>query len=185
METDNIYLRQAVVTSAPEFVQSLIPYLEEALKDASYLTREYALLRLWSSNPSGIGRYLKALDGQLGFHDLNIRQLWLALAIYATEFRPGDKERFKDELRGYAGPAYSFEVRQKAFEYLTQLGMVDSSLLDALVDAAVHPNWRFRSSARDRLDRLLETGEVKQYFLSHLDGYSDKEQMYLKTVLSK
>lgn len=184
METNNIYLRQAVVTSAPEIVEPLMPYLEEALKDASYLTREYALLRLWSANPSGIGRYLEALDGQLGFHDLNIRQLWLALAIYAKDFRPGDKERFKNELRGYAGPAYSFEVRQKAFEYLTQLGMVDADLLDALLDAAVHHNWRFRSSARERLESLLETGEVKKYFLSRLDGYSDKEKTYLKTALS-
>jgi len=182
METGNLYLRQAVVTTAPEIKGELTSYLEDALDDPSYLTREYALLRLWSANPSGISHYLDRLDGQDGFQDLNIRQLWLALAIFAKDYRAERKQEYITELKSYSTAEYSFEIRQKAFDYLSKLQMVDHDVLDAMVNASVHHNWRFRTAVRKQLEGLIKETAVADYLQGEFAAYTANEQAYLKTL---
>src|SRR5690606_22119344 len=99
------------------------------------------------------------MSNQIGFQDKNIRLLWLTLAIvtdgYMNDLKPG----YFVELSDYAGPKYSFEIRQSAFQYLYGLNGFTNPNLKHLIDACHHHNWRFRNSSRELFDLLLEHTE--------------------------
>ncbi len=57
----------------------------------------------------------------IGFQNKNVRQLWLVLALVDPTYRITEKEKFKNELKSYTAPAYSFEIRETAFGYINEL----------------------------------------------------------------
>ncbi len=183
LASDNLYVRQAVAVSMDGVSERLRPAFEKLLNDPSYVTIEAALYGLWASFPADRKRYLDTTENIVGFQDKNVRQLWLALAIITPDYGMEHKTDYVDELLNYAGRKYSFEIRQKAFEYLAELQLISDRLIDELVDASVHHNWRFRSSARTLLEAMAESAEVRDLIVSGLSGYSEEEQRYLKSKI--
>jgi aminopeptidase N len=159
--------------------ERLKPKFERLLNDASYVTIEAALFSLWNSFPGDRARYLDQTESVVGFQDKNVRQLWLALAIITPDYRMENKSEFVQELREYTGASYSFEIRQKAFEYLAELQLYNDAVIDNLVNASVHHNWRFRNGARNMLEQLSEDTEVKMSLKDRLEQYSENEKQYL------
>lgn len=131
---------------------------ESFLKDKSYQTIEIALLNLWVSFPENKKLYLDQTVNIVGFNDKNVRTLWLALALNTKGFRKVAYQGFYDELVGYTHPAYHFEVRRNAFQYLNELQLVDSAVLQNLQQATKHHNWRFRSYCKKLFNRLNKQG---------------------------
>jgi len=179
LDSDNLYIRQAVAISMEGVTERLKPKFERLLNDASYVTIEAALFSLWNSFPGDRARYLDQTESVVGFQDKNVRQLWLALAIITPDYRMENKSEFVQELREYTGASYSFEIRQKAFEYLAELQLYNDAVIDNLVNASVHHNWRFRNGARNMLEQLSEDTEVKMSLKDRLEQYSENEKQYL------
>ena len=186
LDSENLYIRQAVAISMDGVTERLKPKFERLLKDRSYVSNEAALFSLWNSFPDQRAKYLDQTQEIIGFQDKNVRQLWLALATITPDYRMTEKSDFVRELRSYSGSDYSFEVRQKAFEYLVELQLYNDTVIDNLVDASVHHNWRFRNGARNMLQQLSADPEVMKSLKERLDMYSEKEKNYLNSkVLSQ
>jgi len=133
--------------------------------------------------PEDAARYLDKMDGVQGFQDKNVRQLWLVLAIVASKYKLSEKESFKEELRGYTSKKYSFEIRQKAFQYIHQLELYNESVVNNLVNAAVHHNWRFRNASRELLDEVLQNSDTKERLKREYNSFSISERKYLTRVI--
>jgi len=127
---------------------------ETFLINKSYQTIETALLNLWVNFPEDRKRYLDQTANVSGFNDKNVRTLWLALALNTRGFKKVAYQGFYDELVRYTHPAYHFEVRRNAFQYLNELELVNSEVLLNLDQASKHHNWRFRSYCKKLLKYL-------------------------------
>ncbi len=184
-ESGNLFARQAIALSLNSVPESLRTAYETLLNDSSYITREAALYALWSSFPEHRKRYLDTTKDMVGFQNKNIRMLWLALALSTPDYMQTAKPIFKKELAGYTSSEYSFEIRKNAFEYIRSLGMYDEIVVDNLVDATVHHQWRFRNFARDLLNEVAKNPGTLEAISDRLDSYSEKAQAYLKRELIK
>ena len=131
---------------------------ENFLKDKSYQTIEIALINLWVNFPENRKLYLDQTLNIIGFNDKNVRTLWLALALNTKGFEKVAYQEFYDELVGYTHPAYHFEVRKNAFQYLNELGLVDSTVMQNLQQATKHHNWRFKSYCKKLFNHLSKQG---------------------------
>jgi len=131
---------------------------ESFLKDKSYKTIETALLCLWLNFPENRKKYLDKTEAIIGFNDKNIRTLWLALALNTKGFEKTKYRVFYEELVAYTNPAFHFEVRKNAFQYLDELRLVNSKVLQNLQQATKHHNWRFRSYCKKLFTRLSKEG---------------------------
>lgn len=184
-ESNNLFVRQAIALSVTEIPIALKPEFESLLNDNSYVTQEAALYLLCLNFPENAATYLDKMDGMMGFQDKNIRQLWLALAILNKDYKPNDLKNHIDELVGYTSPDFSFEIRQKAFEYSNQLGLNNDAVVTNLVNASVHHNWRFRSASRALLEEVLKQPEMKKLVSNNMNSFSSAEKEYLSRIFNK
>lgn len=182
LESDNLYIRQSVALTIEEIPLSLRTHFEGLLEDASYITQEAALYRLWSLVPEKRTVYLDKMKGVLGFQDRNVRQLWLALALLTEDYRETNKRSYLEELKGYTSSDFGFEVRERAFGYVQELQLFDESTLAHLVNASVHHNWRFRSSAREMLKAVLKNPALKEKITGIWDSFSEAEKSSVQSI---
>lgn len=185
LKSNNLFVRQAIANTLGEVPVELKAAYESLLKDDSYVTREAALFNLWTSFPEDRQRYLDTLDNQVGFGDKNIRQLWLVLALVTEGYRDTAKPGFLEELKGYTSPNYSFEIREIALGYLSELQVFSEDVLRNLINACVHHNWRFRNAARGILNEVLKTETHKSWISSSFDSFSEKEKAFLNKKLTE
>ena len=180
LQTNNIFIRQAVALSLQEVPKTFQSSYETLLEDASYVTQEAALYTLWVHFPEKRTTYLNRLEGMIGFQDKNLRQLWLALALYTEGYKTSDKLEMLKELLSYSEASYSFEVRQKALDYLYSMGIDNEQFVKNLVNACTHHYWRFRDAARKLLDEFIETEANKEKVLGLFSSYSEAEKAYIQ-----
>lgn len=180
-ESNNLFVRQAIVLSSEEIPGPLKSLFESLLKDESYVTKEAALYGLWLQFPEDRSSYLDALKGVQGFQNKNIRQLWLALALVTEGYEQDRKAAYLTELTGYTSPDFSFEIRETAFGYVHELQLYDAAVLKNLVAASVHPNWRFRNYARGLLSEVFKNEVYKSALSGLLETLSEKEKRYLNS----
>lgn len=171
--SESILTRQAIAHSLSKIPAALKVDYESLLNDDSYLTQEAALYNLWTNFPQEAAVYLEKTKDIIGFQDKNIRTLWLALALLTENYRDTEKQHFYNELNSYTSINYSFEIRKNAFQYLFGLQLFTDKNLADLVQACLHPNWRFASFSRELLDELLKDAVYKNRFQS-LEKQLDK-----------
>ncbi|PHS10054.1 MAG: aminopeptidase [Kordia sp.] len=147
-------VRQLLADKFNRIPKSLQAEYETLLYDKSYKTIETALLSLWVNFQEDRKQYLDKTEKIIGFNDKNIRTLWLALALNTKGFEKTKYMVFYDELVGYTNPVFHFEVRKNAFEYLNELQLVNSTVLQNLQQATKHHNWRFRSYCKKMFNHL-------------------------------
>ena len=182
METDNLMIRQAVAASVQDIPLELKPIFESLLEDRSYVTMEYVLAGLADTFPEDRLKYLEKTKYVVGFQNKNIKLLWLAIAISSEAYGASANEIFLAELKDYTSPEFSFEIRQKAFEYIFQMRLFDSVSLKNLVNACAHHHWRFRNMAREMLKKLLVDAKYRNQLESLMDSFSEKEKNYLNRI---
>lgn len=185
LEGNNLYVRQAVALSLQDIPMELKTEYESLMNDKSYVTMETALYRLWMQFPAQRAEYLGQTKGVIGFQNRNIRQLWLALALITDGFEISKKEAYLNELKNYTSPAYSFEIREKAFEYVNELQLWDIETLKNLAEACVHPTWRFAKPSKEMLHEVLQN--KKYHELAKILGrqVSEKAANYLNTIIKE
>lgn len=181
----NLYVRQAIALSLANIPEELQNEYESLLDDNSYLTKEAALYNLWVSFPEKRHEYLDKTRGIVGFQDKNVQQLWLALALFTEGYMTSAKPIFSKELKSYTSPDYSFEIREKAFEYINMLSLFDEQVLKDLVDACEHHNWRFRNYVRILLNDLLKNSDYKELLLILAKEMNTTASNYLQKLLEE
>jgi aminopeptidase N len=129
--------------------------------------------------------YLNQTKGIEGFQNKNIRQLWLALAFITDGYENLKKEDFINELKGYTSTTYSFEIREKAFDYVNELQLWDSETLKNLAEACVHPTWRFSKSSKALLNNLLQDKKYHDQIKVLGRQVSEKAANYLNSIIKE
>lgn len=184
-ETNNLFIRQAIAGTLQPIPLQLQPNYETLLDDHSYLTKEIALYNLWSQFPENRKTYLDKLKGSIGFQDKNVRQLWLALALVTESYEPERKNNYLTELKEYSSQKFSFEIRKKAFEYINELKLWDTTTLQHLAEACAHPNWRFAKSSMEMLKKQLENEEYKRILIAIKSELSSEAQEFLSKTITQ
>ncbi|MBT0608517.1 M1 family metallopeptidase [Aequorivita echinoideorum] len=184
-ESNNLYVRQAVALSLQTIPKELQKEYESLLNDESYVTMEAALYQLWLQFPENRAEYLKKTKEFEGFQNKNIRQLWLALALLTDGFENSEKEKYLAELQNYASTKWSFEIREKAFEFVNELQLWNEESLKNLAEAAVHPTWRFSKSSKEMLKQLLQNENYWRQFQNLKTEISPEASRYLNKILQE
>ena len=184
-ESNNLYVRQAVALSLQSIPKELQTEYESLLNDDSYVTMESALYQLWMQFPEKRSEYLNKTKGIVGFQNKNIRQLWLTLALITDGYENAEKENYLKELKNYTSTDYSFEIREKAFEYVNDLQLWDLETLKNLAEATVHPTWRFAKSSKKMLNELLQNKKYYEQIKVLGRQVSEKAANYLNSIIKE
>jgi aminopeptidase N len=185
LESNNLYVRQAVALSMRHIPKDFQMEYESLLNDPSYVTMEAALYQLWMQFPEKRIAYLNKTKGIEGFQNKNIRQLWLALALITDQYENTEKARYLSELKNYTATDYSFEIREKAFEYVNELQLWDLETLRNLVEACAHPTWRFSKFSKEMLHELLQNEKYYEQIKVLGRQVSQKAAIYLNSILKE
>ncbi|HBL80065.1 MAG TPA: aminopeptidase [Aequorivita sp.] len=183
--SNNLYVRQAIALSLQTIPKELQTEYESLLQDDSYVTMESALYQLWMQFPEKRAAYLNKTKGIEGFQNKNIRQLWLALALLTEGYDNQEKENYISELKHYTSPDYSFEIREKAFEYVNELQLWDTEMLKNLVEATVHPTWRFAKPSKALLNNLLQNEKYHEQVKVLGRQVSEGAANYLNSIIKE
>ena len=159
-ESNNLFTRQAIALSLQKIPLQLKSYYEDLLNDDSYITKEAALYNLWMNFPEERRKYLEKMKGVEGFSDKNVRNLWLALNLATPEVNAVDRQEYHRELVSNTAPHQPYQVREKAFAYLYQVGGFNKKAVENLADALKHHNYRFRNFAKELSQRLLKENNL-------------------------
>jgi len=131
-KTDTIPVRQTLanvlygVSGARKTSAELKSRYESLLDDKSYLTKEIALLKLWTHFPENRTSYLEQTKDVVGLPNKNVRLLWLTLALVTPAYKNGAKATYLNELMNYTTSTYHWEVRQTAFQYLNHINAMNT-----------------------------------------------------------
>lgn len=184
-DSGDVLVRQAIALSLTDIPLELQKQYEGFLADASWLTREKALFNLWNNFPGNQIIYLDALQDQQGFYDKNLRMLWLTLALVTPDYKNQKKSGFYEELSAYTSLDYDYSIRQNAFGYLYQLDLFSDQNYRDLLQACVHPVWRFRNFARELLDKLAEDENHRSKLFSIKSFLPENQSEILEKSLNK
>ncbi|WP_340073622.1 M1 family metallopeptidase [Leptobacterium sp. I13] len=185
LKNNNIKVRQATIIMMDSIPINTKSVVEKLLQDASYITIEEALIKLWINFPESRKSYLEQTKNVSGFNDKSLRMLWLTLAMITPEYKPENTDVYYKELSGYTSVEYHFEVRQKAFQYLFQINIFNDANLEDLVDACLHPVWQFSKSSKQLLKILLKDSTYKkrlEIINKSLDG---RKADFLRNILKE
>lgn len=181
-ESNNLYVRQEVALSLETIPKELQKEYESLLNDDSYVTLEAALYQMSMQFPEKRIEYLEKTMGVIGFQNKNIRQLWLALALITENYRNSEKQSYLMELKNYTSMDYSFEIRDKAFEFVEQLQLWDNESLANLVEACVHPTWRFAKASKELLNTVVQERKYYEKLKIISKQLSPKAADYLNSI---
>ncbi|NEV93675.1 M1 family metallopeptidase [Psychroflexus sp. YR1-1] len=178
LNTNNLYVRQAVASSLKKVPKELKTAYESLLEDKSYLTIERALLHLWMSFPEKRSDYLDQTLAIGGFQDKNVKLLWLTLNLVTPDYQPEQKSAVFKALSSYTNPGYPYQIRQHAFGYLYQIDTFTEANYKDLMEGVFHPVWQFKKFSRELLDTLMESERHKKAILNLVDEFSLKEKTF-------
>ncbi|MDP2688260.1 MAG: M1 family metallopeptidase [Aequorivita sp.] len=184
-ESNNLYVRQAVALSLQTIPKELQSEYESLLNDDSYVTLETALYQLWMQFPEKRVEYLNKTKGVDGFQNKNIRQLWLTLSLITEGYENAEKENYLKELKNYTATEYSFEIREKAFEYINELQLWDIETLKNLAEATVHPTWRFAKTSKELLNNVIQNKKYHEQIKILGRQVSEKAAFYLNSIIKE
>lgn len=152
LRSKDIKVRQALAQLMTKIPLGFKVEYESLLNDKSYITIETALFNLWQNFPLERQKYLDKTKDIQGFSDKNVRMLWLTLHLVSPDFEDKKIRKYYQELTDYTSPKYGFEVRQNAFQYLTQIQACNDVCKENLKQATKHHNWRFSKFAKELLN---------------------------------
>jgi len=181
-KTKDVKIRQTLAYKMDQIPIGLKSEFESLLIDKSYYTIENALYKLWVYFPLDRKKYLEKTKDIYGMPSKNVRLLWLTLASVTKNYKEEKQADFIEELRGYTSNNYSYEVRQRAFEYLNEIGALSTTNLKDLLIASDHHSWQFKKYVRNLITVLLEKNVYKKRLIKIAKEFKEKTP-YIKTKL--
>ena len=154
------------------------------LDDASYVTKQSALWHYWVQFPAEREAILDKTQNLKGGNDKVFRMTWLSLALVTKNYKDVEKQGFIKELIDYSSPRYNMLIRLNAFEMLMQIRLINPAVIDHLLDAAWHFNWRLHAPARRYLKTLYQDEDYRQIIKNRIKNLSGKEQKFFRKYLN-
>jgi len=139
---EDVLVRRGALNVVNATQKGLLKELESCLTDTSYTNIILAMNALCKINPDEAGRYLRMTKNERGFPGLNVRIVWLELAV-----RNGDA-KCKKELVQYATRSYDFRTRINALEAIMRLNFYNPEVANAIQDAVNHWNFKLRAAGQ-------------------------------------
>lgn len=184
LRSNNTSLRQLLAVVVSTIPENFRLQYETLLLDASYETQEIALTTLWNNFPDHRTRYLDVSKNWIGFKDLNLRIVWLSLAL-ATPNYVSDQDILQKELISYTSPIYEASVRQNALEQLLLNQILSDEVLRSLVNATTHHAWQFSKFGRDTIRKLIKNSEIRIVFQTLQPTLLEQERLQLQRLLNE
>ncbi len=148
--------RQQIALYLKEIPSALKNDFKSLIKDASYTTRMIALWKYWQNFENEQVNILTEAENLPDRYDKSFRLTWLSLALMTPNYKEKQKPAFANEIIRYAAPDYNMLIRLNAFEMLINLQIITPGVIDYLIDAAFHFNWRMHQPARKYLKQLYQ-----------------------------
>ncbi len=181
--SDDIKIRQFAAQKMGGIPEGLKELAEPLLIDDSYITNELMLYNLWSSFDYDRSVFLEKTKDIIGLPNKNVRLLWLTLALFTPDYNPTESVYYHRELVGYTSAIYNPEVRQTAFQYLSEIKALNDDAYINLIKATNHHSWQFRNYARHLFDTLWIDEEQKKEIEKVAIQLNSSDLRYLKTKL--
>ena len=159
----NLYVRQAIAETLPKIPVEFKSQYETFLDDASYNTKEIALINLCKNFPEDKNSYLKKTRNLIGNNDRSLRITTLGLDILTNNSPEYDfaKGSMYLELSNYSKNNYESSIRQNAIEALLKLNPNDINAIFSLFDGTTHHKWQFTKFCRDTIREKLKNLEFR------------------------
>ncbi|MFC4740322.1 M1 family metallopeptidase [Flavobacterium ponti] len=167
----DIEAKRTLAESFQSIPLELKPQYEKMFADHSYINREIALYKLWTTFKDLRTKYVDISRSWIG-QDYNLRFAHLILKAITYKNDPVIYESAITELEQMTKEGYNITVRQKAIENLIQLNQVTDTVLKSLVDLSLHQKWQAVKFAKDTLRELLKSQEIKSQLESLKSGSS-------------
>lgn len=176
----NLYIRQAIAETIEKIPVEFKSQYETFLDDASYKTKEIALINLCKNFPEDKENYLFQIRRLKGNNDKSLRMTWLKLAYDAPEFET-QRIDFYLELLHYTSVEYESSIRQNALEALLSIDFMSQKVIRQLFLATTHHKWQFTKFSRDKIRELLKKPE----FRSRVEELSKTADEDMKALYEK
>lgn len=159
----NLYVRQAIAETVTKIPVDFKSQYETFLDDASYQTKEIALINLCKNFPEDKNVYLRKTRGLIGNNDRSLRITTLGLDILTNNSSEYDfaKGSMYLELSNYSKNNYESSIRQNAIEALLKLNPNDINAIISLFDGTTHHKWQFTKFCRDTIREKLKNPEFR------------------------
>lgn len=174
-------VKQSLAENLDSIPPALLKNYENLLDGPNFQTVETALYRLWKNMPEKRFHYL---DKTQAINDFNVRILWLSLSIITPGYRSDEKGVYYEELVGYTEENQPYQIREKAFQYLYDIQLINRQTLDNLVHASVHPVWQFSKSSKAILKELMKESTYKEHIDQNILQFSPAEQRAIKSLVN-
>ena len=186
LQTNDVKVRQSVAEFMDEIPLEFKANYETLLDDASYDTREMALIRLFNSFPDDQLKYLEKAKTWIGGNDLGLRTTFLFLTQMAKNYNPELKLKNRKELIDYTFPKYESSVRQNAMQVSVQMEQpIDDIILKNIVNSTTHFKWQFSKFAKNYIRDLLRVESYRKTFENLLPALPEKEKAQLQRLLDE
>ncbi|WP_338375591.1 M1 family metallopeptidase [uncultured Flavobacterium sp.] len=169
----DIRAKRTMAESFDLIPKELKPQYEKMFADHSYINREIALYKLWTTFKDLRTKYVDISRSWIG-QDYNLRFAHLILKAVTYKNDPVIYETAITELEQMTKEGYNINVRQKAIENLMQLNQVTDTVLKSLIDLSLHQKWQAVKFAKDTLRELLKSQTIKSK-LENLKSVSSVE----------
>jgi len=154
------------------------------IKDASYVTKQAVLWHYWANFPNEISELLDQTAHLKGGNDKAFRLTWLSLALITKSYKPTEKQNFANEIIAYSSPDFNMAIRLNAFPLLIQMQLITPEVIDNLLQASLHFNWRMHQPARRYLKQLINIPRYKDIVLKQIKLLPISLQKSFNRILS-
>ncbi|WP_130733933.1 M1 family metallopeptidase [Flavobacterium sp. J27] len=184
LATNDTKVRQAVAEVLSRIPFSFKNDFVTLLNDASYITKEIALFRLWTNFEADRDR-LVALSKDWTGLNYNLKLAHLTLAIVGSNDNPVAREKAVHELETYTQLPYEVSVREPALETLIKLGKISDTVLEELINASLHHKWQFVKFAKDNIRVLISNEEFREKFILLKDKLNETQKERINYFLKE
>jgi aminopeptidase N len=157
----DLHVRRACIDYFDTIPENMLVYLEQLLRDSSYITIEMALRKLCKHFPQQKAKFLDATKHVQGINR-NVEITWLELKA------ADDAIEYANKLVDFTSESYEFRTRIKAMEALENINFYNEELVSHLMDAAIHPNHRLANPAINTIKYFLKEDKFKEIYRAKL-----------------
>ena len=156
----NLYVRQAIAETVTKIPVEFKSQYETFLDDASYQTKEIALVNLCKNFQEDKDKYIRKIYEFGETKDKSLHMTWLGLAIN-YEKDEYIKSYMYRVLVEYSGNKYESSIRQKAIEVLLKNTPNDANAIISLFDGTKHHKWQFTKFCRETIREKLKNPDFR------------------------
>ena len=184
LQSKDLMMRQSVAETLDDFDDDFYETYRTLLDDKSYITQEIAMSKLWTKFPDKRIELLEKSKNWIGLNDLNLRILWLNLALRTQAYQNNEKTTYYDELIQYTSSEYEMGVRQNAFRSLWFLDKNDTNSIPNLVNGLTSHRWQMVRFSREKIRKMIKEENYRIYFENLQPKLSDVEKILLRKLLN-